>query len=104
MKGDTIDVTNHDNSDNYKQFIIGTKEGGDVKAKVYFDPMETTHTGLIDAFEARSMDTWTIVPPVVGSPSWSFTGVLTQFDSKFKVNGPIEADITIKVSGRPTFA
>jgi predicted secreted protein len=104
MKGDTIDVTNHDNPDNYKQFIVGLKEGGDVKAKIYFDPAETTHTDLISAFEARSLDSWAIVPPVAGVTGWTFTGVLTQFDSKFKVNGPMEADITIKVSGKPTWA
>jgi hypothetical protein len=103
MKGDTIDVTNHDNLDNYKQFIVGLLEGGDVKLKLFFDPLEATHTQLITAMNARALDTYTIVPPVAGGPSWSFTGVLTQLASKFKVNAAIEVDATIKVSGAPTF-
>lgn len=104
MKGDTIDVTNHDNPDNYKEFIVGLLEGGDVKVKIFFDPLDTTQTDLITAMNDRTLDTYTIVPPVSGSPSWSFTAVLTQFDSKFKVNAAMEADLTMKVSGKPVFA
>lgn len=104
LKGDTIDTTNHDNADNYKEFIVGLKEGGTVKLTIFFDPLETTHTGLITSFNARALDTWTIVPPVVGSPSWTFTGVITQLDNKYKVNAAIVADVTIQVSGAPAFA
>jgi predicted secreted protein len=103
MKGDTVDVTNHDNADGYKEFIVSTKEGGDVKAKLYWDPLEEVHTDLISTFEDRSLDTWSIVPPV-GTASWSFTGVITAFHTKWKATGAIEADLTIKVSGKPTFA
>jgi predicted secreted protein len=103
LKGDTIDVTNHNNPNNYKEFIVGLKEGGDVKAKIFYDPLDATHTGLFTAFDGRTLDAWTIVPPVAGTPTWGFTGVLTQFDTKYKVNGAIEADITIKCSGAPTY-
>lgn len=100
-KGDTIDVTNHDNVDRYKEFIVGLKEGGDVKAKIWYDPLEGTHTGLFTSFNARALDTWSITPPVAGGATWSFTAVMTQLDTKYKVNGAIEADITLKVSGAP---
>jgi hypothetical protein len=106
LKGDTIDVTNHDNADSHKEFIVGLLEGGDVKAKILFDPLEATHTGLITALQARALDTWTITYPaaITGAPVWTFTGVLTQFDVKAKVKDSLEADITIKVSGKPTSA
>jgi len=104
MKGDTIDITNHSDPINYKQFIVGLLEGGDVKIKIFFDPLEGTHTDLITSMNNRALDTWTIVPPVAGTPSWSFTSVLTQFETTFKVNAAIEGTITVKVSGQPTFA
>lgn len=106
LKGDTIDVTNHNNADYHKEFIVGLLEGGDLKAKIFYDPLEATHTALVTAMQARAMDTWTLTPPavIVGAASWTFTGVLTQFDTKAKVKDAIEADITVKVSGKPVLA
>lgn len=104
LKGDTIDTTNHDNADRYKEFIVGLKEGGDVKLKIFFDPLESTHTALLTAFEARTLDTYAIIPPVAGSPAWAILALVIAFDNKFKVNAAMEADVTLKVSGKPTFA
>lgn len=104
LKGDTIDVTNHDNPDFHKEFIIGLREGGDVKGKIFFDPTEGTHTGLIAALQAATLDNWTITYPAAAGGSWAFVGVLTQYDVKAKVKDALEADITIKVSGKPVFA
>jgi predicted secreted protein len=104
LKGDTIDVTNHDNVDMYKEFIVGLKEGGDVKFKLYFDPLELTHQDVIDTFENRTVANWKIVLPVTAAPAWSFAAVVTAFDPKHDVNGALTADCTVKTSGRPVFA
>lgn len=104
LKGDTIDVTNHDNPDFHKEFIVGLREGGDVKGKIFFDPTEATHTGLIGSLQAATLEAWTITYPTAAGGGWSFTGVLTAYDVKSKVKDALEADITIKVSGKPTFA
>ena len=103
LKGDTIDITNHDNADNHKEFIVGLLEGGDLKGKIYFDPTEGTQTGLITAMQSRTLDDWTLTYPG-GTHHWSFSGVLTQFDVKAKVKDALEADITIKISGKPVYA
>jgi predicted secreted protein len=104
LKGDAIDVTNHDNTAMYKQFIVGLKEGGDVKFVLYFDPTEVTHTGLISTFESRTVTNWKLTLPVSPSQGWTFEGVITAFDNKYDVNGALMADVTIKVSGKPSFA
>ena|SRR5690348_10026136 len=104
LKGDTIDVTNHDNVDRYKQFIVGLKDGGEVKFTLYFDPVETTHTGLITTFEARTVGNWKLALPISPVQSWTFAGVVTGFENKFDVNAAMTADVTIKVSGKPSFA
>jgi hypothetical protein len=103
LKGDTIDTTNHDNPDNHKEFIVGLLEGGDVKGKIFFDPSDGTQTGLITSLQGRTLDNWTVTYPGVTN-GWTFTGLLTQFDVKAKVKDALEADITIKVSAKPTFA
>lgn len=103
LKGDTIDTTNHDNPDGHKEFIIGLREGGDLKGKIYFDPTEGTQTALITALQTGAMDIWTLVYPG-GANGWTANGVLTQFDVKAKVKDALEADITVKISGKPVFA
>lgn len=102
LKGDVIDTTNHDNVDRHKEFIIGLREGGDIKGKIFFDPADATQTALITALQAGTLDTYTVTYPAGGG--WTATGVLTQFDTKAKVKDALEADITIKVSGKPVFA
>src|SRR6185312_9756784 len=52
MKADTIDVSNHNQATQYKQFISGMKEGGDVKFELFFDPTDTTH----NEFSTRPTD------------------------------------------------
>jgi predicted secreted protein len=101
LKGDTIDVTNHDNVDNHKEFIVGLLEGGDIKGKIFFDAADGTQTALITALQSRTPSTIGITYPKGGG--WTGTGVLTQFDIKAKVKDALEADITIKISGKPIF-
>lgn len=105
QKVDTIDTTTHDNADKYKTFIGGLKEGGDIKVPIFFDPTNSTHQGLLTTIDAAVTVNFQIALPMV-SPAykWSFAGLITQLGHTYKVNGAIMADLTIKVSGKPTLA
>jgi hypothetical protein len=104
-KVDTIDTTTHDNPDKYKTFISGLREGGDVKVPIFFDPADITHSGLIAALEAAGNQNYQITLPMI-SPAykWSFAGLITEMGHSYKVNDAIKADLTIKVSGKPTLS
>jgi hypothetical protein len=104
-KVDTIDTTTHDNPDKYKTFISGLREGGDVKCPIFFDPADTSHTGLITALEAAATQNYQIQLSML-SPTykWAFAGLITEMGHTYKVNGAIMADVTIKVSGRPALS
>lgn len=113
MKADTIDVSNHNQANAYKQFIVSLKEGGDVKFELFFDPNDTTQNftapvpgtspgGVQGIFESRLVVDWQLVLPVSPAAMWTFSGAVTAFDNKYDVTGAIMASCTIKVSGKPT--
>jgi predicted secreted protein len=104
QKSDTIDTTTHNQSTPYKAFIAGLREGGDIKFPVFFDGNDSTHTGLITTFEAGVPVNWQLVPPFSPAIKWSFAGLLTDIGHTYKIKDATMADITIKVSGKPTLA
>jgi predicted secreted protein len=104
QKSDTVDTTTHNQASPYKSFIAGLREGGDIKFPVFFDANDATHTGLIDTFEAGVPVNWKLVPPFSPAASWSFAGLIIDIGHHYKIKEAVMADITIKVSGKPTLA
>lgn len=104
QKVDTIDTTTHNQANKYKAFIGGLMEGGDVKLPVFFDPANATHTGLITTLEAGVLANYQLSLPVSPAVKWSFAGLITNLGHTYKMNGAVMADLTVKVSGKPTLA
>lgn len=102
------DVTSMDSTNNYREFISGLKDGGEVSFSIFFNPSETTHKegtgGLLKFLEDRTVKNWRIDFPVSPVARWSFAGVVTGFENEAPVDGPITATITIRVSGKPTLS
>jgi hypothetical protein len=73
------------------------------KGKIFFDPARR-YTYRSDCLIAGPHVGQLDVTYPGAANGWTFTGVLTQYDVKAKVKDALEADITIKVSGKPTFA
>lgn len=105
LSADTIDVTTLDSDGGYKEFIAGFKDAGDVSLSGFFDT--TTGSGqqdLYDAFESGVVSPFTITFPASLKTSWTFNGVVTGFKTNTTIDGPIDFEATIKVSGKPTLA
>lgn len=104
QKVDTIDTTTHNDTSGYKTFIGGLKESGDVKVPIFFDPANSTHTGVMTTLAAGVLVNWKITLPTSPVTSWSFQGLVTHLGHHYKMKDAIMADLTIKVSGAPTLA
>ncbi|MFJ9382029.1 phage tail tube protein, partial [Streptomyces sp. NPDC101455] len=48
---DAIEVTAHDSPDNYREFVKGLKDGGEVEITINYDPGDVTHQALDADFE-----------------------------------------------------
>lgn len=108
ISAETYDVTSHDSTNNYREFISGLKDGGEVSFDIFFNPDEATHYegagGLLQFLEDREVKNWRIDFPTSPVKRWSFAGVVTAFENEAPTDGPLTASITIKVSGKPTLS
>lgn len=99
-KRDTIDVTNLDSVDGYKEFIAGFRDGGSVKASMNF-----TRDGyeiLNNDFESDVKQTYEVSIPDADHTTFSFLGLVTELPLKIPTDKQITCDVTIKISGPVT--
>ncbi len=103
---DSVEVTTHDSADNYKEFIPGLIDAGEVSIEGNFDYTDTAgqHALLTDA-NSRTSRTGVITFPSSTGATWTFTGFATNVKiGDASTDGVIPFSATIKITGKPTFA
>lgn len=105
---DNIDVTTHDSTDMWREFIKSLKDGGEVTFDITYDPALGTHdasTGLLSDFgDDDTIPNWQITFPDTGATTWTFPGFVTGFSPAEPIDDKLAASVTVKVSGAPTLA
>ena len=99
---DTIDVTSHDSTGAWREFVAGLIDGGEITLDLVFDPDNTGHTNLRTDLTSRTSNTYDVrfVDPT--PQIWSFTGFVTAFSPDASVDGDLTASVTIKATGAIT--
>jgi hypothetical protein len=105
MKGDVIDVTTHSSaaSGAWREKISSLLDPGEVSFSINLVPASAGHKALLADFTGRVKTNYKFVFPDGGSTEWAFTGYTTQFGAKAEVDGVLEADMTVTLTGAPTF-
>ena len=107
----SIDVTNHADSDMFRQKMPGLIDAGQISFTVAFDPADATHnwaTGLLDDFDGDgcTLPAWRITMNVctalVTSSTWTFDGFVAGMDFSAGLEDVHRADVTVEISGKPT--
>jgi predicted secreted protein len=104
---DTIDVTTHDTSSGWREYIGGLRDGGEVSFDINFIPTEVTHaydSGLLEDYLNRTLRNFKLVFPTTPAVTWTIAGIVTNFETSEPIDDVIGASMTIKVSGAPTLA
>ncbi len=104
MSRDDIDVTSHQSSDGYREFISGLRDGGEVSFKANWLPTNSTHdgtTGLLETFNDNDTHNWKVILPNT-LITIAFSGFLTAFEPDLPIEEQAQLSGTIKVSGKPT--
>lgn len=105
MSLDPIDVTSHDSTAAYREFIGGLLDAGEVTLTINYVPTAGTHdatTGLIADMVARVVRNFKLVFPDSGTTTWTFAALITAFESAEPIDDKLSADVTLKLSGQPT--
>jgi predicted secreted protein len=106
IKRGVTDVTTHDSADEYREFIAGLKDGGEVPMAGILVPTDTDgQNALQAALESGAVTAFVIEFPTAIGYSWSFNGIVTAFGTtQAELEGAVGMEATIKVSGKPTLA
>lgn len=104
-----IDVTTHDTSDGFHEYIAGLKEGGELAFAINFVPTHATHdlaSGLLGRYmeDGDKRHNFQVVLPDVAHTTWVIPGFVKSFGILAPVDNVLAADVAIKVSSRPTLS
>ncbi len=107
LESEEVDVTNHDSSGSFREFIGGLIDGGEITGELVFDPNDATHdgaTGLFADLQARTVREWRIRIPTTPTVDIIFDGFVKAFPMSFPFDAAITANFTIRVTGAPTMS
>ncbi len=100
------DVTPHNAASAMAEIIVAKKAAGDITFKINFVTTGATHSyasGLLLDWHNKTRRNWQLVWPDTGTYTLSFAGFVTGFKTSEPVDGPLEADVTISITGAVTF-
>lgn len=105
MEADVIDVTTHSSAaaGAWREKRASLLNPGEVSFSINLVPASAGHKALLSDFTGRVVRNWKFVFPDPGLTEWAFTGVLTKFGAKAETDGVLEADLTVTLTGAPTF-
>lgn len=110
LSRDSVEVTTMDSPDQYREFIAGLKDGGEVTFDVVYDPVDPTiepGDGLLSEFDLPSgaaATNYQLVFSDPGQTTWLFPAILTGFETSEPIDDKVMASVTLKVAGKPTLA
>ena len=107
VTSDSKETTNHSSPNGFEEFVVTIKRTGQVTFPINFTPSAATHsyaTGLLHDAYNQHLRNFQLVFPSSPAVTWSFAAYVQSFKPKAPVNGVLGADITLRISGSPTFA
>lgn len=104
VSAEEIDVTAFDNADNYREFLQGFKDGGEVPVGGFLDGADDGQDELYTLLESGTVTPMSIVFPQAIGKTWSFNAFVKEFTTQADIDGAIEFNATLRVSGKPTLA
>lgn len=104
VSSDEVEVTSLDNTDGYREYLQGFKDGGEVPLSGFLDGADDGQDELYTLLESGAVTAMSIVFPAAIGKTWSFNAFVKEFTTGVDVDGAITFEVTLRVSGKPTLA
>lgn len=107
LTADSLEVTNHDNAEGFRQFIQGLRDGGSVDIEGQFSAGDSGQIAVIDHYNQD--DDGGIRELTVSFPdgsAWTFDAIVTALSipGDAPVDGVLTFSATFKITGTPEFS
>ena len=93
----TIDVTNLDSTNGYREFIAAFRDSGEVVLSMNFTM--ATWQDFKDDFDDDDPVTYTIVLPNTEATEFSFGALITALGMAIPFDDKVSSDVTLKIDG-----
>lgn len=101
VESEEIDATDLDSPDNYKEFIAGSKDAGEVSLSGNIKT-EANVEAMLALAESQSIEEWEVAYP--SGAKWTFSGFVKSFkDGEKTPDGLATFSAAIRISGKPTY-
>ena len=97
---DDVDTTTLDSSSNFRTFVAGLADPGEVTIELVADPTLTSHARLSLYHEAGSAKTYTISHPTSANTQ-AFSAYIKSLGQEIPLDDLITRSVTFKISGDP---
>ena len=101
VESEEIDATDLDSPDNYKEFIAGSKDAGEVSLAGNIKD-ESNVEKMLALAESQSVEEWTVTYP--SKATWKFKAFVKSFkDGEKTTDGLATFTATLRISGKPVY-
>lgn len=101
VESEEIDTTDLDSPDNYKEFIAGSKDAGEVSIAGNIKD-ESNVEKMLALAESQSVEPWTVKYP--SGATWKFRAFVKSFkDGEKTTDGLATFTATLRISGKPVY-
>lgn len=101
VESEEIDTTDLDSPNNYKEFIAGSKDAGEVSLAGNIKN-ESNVEKMLALAESQSVEEWTVEYP--SGATWVFNAFVKSFkDGEKTTDGLASFTATLRISGKPTY-
>jgi predicted secreted protein len=104
QKRDAVDASNVDSASNYREYIGGLLDGGEVTLSLIYDEADTGHIALKSDLESDTPGSYSIVFPSPISKTWTLPALVTSIGREIPFDGRVTCEVGLKITGRPTVA
>ena len=101
VESEEIDATDLDSPNNYKEFIAGSKDAGEVSLAGNIKD-EANVEKMLALAESQSVEEWTVAYP--SGAKWTFSAFVKSFkDGEKTTDGLATFTATLRISGKPVY-
>jgi hypothetical protein len=104
LSGGIIDVTSFDSANSVREFIATLRDPGTLSFTVNYLPANSGHAALITDLRDGLTNDYELEFSDSGTTTMSFEGIVTGCEIAAELEQAISANVTIKVTGWPTWA